>query len=223
MEFVGHPLLDRPQPSAGREQLRSRFEIRSGETAIGLLPGSRTKEVERILPAMAASAALIKQKIPSAVFFLVQSPNVPKEIYEKILQAQPSVSVRKLENQAGLFRDAVTAMDFALIASGTATLEAALLGTPFFLLYKASWTTYIIGRKLVRVPFLGLVNLLAGKQVVPEFIQNLNPASIAHQAAAFLQNPKAAKEMKKEFEAVKRQLGGPGASGKAAQEILKNH
>lgn len=221
VEFLGHPLLDQPGPSAGREALRARFEIRLEEKAVGLLPGSRRKEVERILPGMAAAAAIIKKKVPSSVFFLVESPNVPQETYDRILNACPQVSVRRLKNQESLFRDAVTAMDFALIASGTATLEAGLLGTPFFLLYKASWTTYEIGRRLVHVPFLGLVNLLAGKKVVPEFIQELDPQKIAGEAAALLNNPKALAEMKLEFEAVKKILGEPGASARAAEIILK--
>lgn len=222
VEFVGHPLLDQPAPSSSRDGLRSRFEIQPDEIAIGVLPGSRKREVERILPGMLDAAAIIKEKIPNAVFFMVQSPNVPAELYDSILKSRPAVSVRRLLNHEGLYRDVVTAMDFAFIASGTATLEAGLLGTPFFLLYRASWTTYVVGKQLVKVPFLGLVNLLAGKAVVPEFIQDLNAPMMAQGAISLLQNPQAMDAMKNEFAAVRKMLGGPGASARAAKIILES-
>ncbi len=222
VEFVGHPLLDQPPPAGSREELRARFEILTNETAVGILPGSRKREVERILPGMLEAAKLIKEQMPSAVFFLVQSPNVPAALYEEILKANPAVAVRRLMNHEGLFRDVVTAMDFALITSGTATLEAGLLGTPFFLLYKASWTTYVVGKQLVKVPFLGLVNLLAGKSIVPEFIQELNAPLMAREAVILLKNPEAAQVMKNAFEEIKRKLGGPGASARTAKIILES-
>ncbi|MFA7002181.1 MAG: lipid-A-disaccharide synthase, partial [Candidatus Omnitrophota bacterium] len=110
-----------------------------------------------------------------------------------------------------------------LIASGTTTLEAALLGVPFFLLYKASWSTYFLGRQLIRVPYLGLVNLLAGERVVPEFIQNdIHPETIAHEAKILLENPELIEAMKAKFREVREKLGEPGASRRAAETILAN-
>lgn len=220
--FVGHPLLDQVEEGADRKALRQRFEIHDRETAIALLPGSRKREIERIFPAMMASAALLKDKISKPVFFLVKSPNVPEDFYQEVLRHYPLVSVRQLKNHDGLFRDVVAAADFALITSGTATLEAGLIGTPYILMYKTSWSTYLVGRPLVRVKFLGLVNLLAKKKIVPEFIQFLEPEKIAQTAVSIMNNPEVYRGMKKDFQAVRNLLGSSGASRKAAAEILKD-
>ncbi len=222
VEFVGHPLLDHMHTKAERETLRPELGIGAGETAIGLFPGSRRREVDRIFPAMVQAAALIKKEIPTASFYTVRSANLPEEPFDAVLNANPGVTVTILKNREGLYRDAVAAMDFALITSGTATLEAGLIGTPYFLMYRASTTTYILGRWLVQVPFLGLVNLLAGKSVVPEFIQDLDPERIAKQAVKLLQDPKACAEMKKEFAEVRNKLGDAGASRRAAEAVLNS-
>lgn len=222
VSFVGHPLLDEIQENADKKTLRARFEIHEGETAIGLLPGSRKREIERIFPAMMESAVLLKEKIKKPVFFLVKSPNVPEDFYQNVLRQHPHIFVRQLKNHDGLFRDVVAAVDFALITSGTATLEAGIIGTPYILLYKTSLSTYLIGRPLVRIPFLGLVNLLAKKKVVPEFIQFLDPEKIAQTAMSIINNPEIYQGMKKDFAAVRQMLGQSGASRKAAEEILKS-
>ena len=113
-------------------------------------------------------------------------------------------------------------MDFAYVASGTATLETALIGTPFFLLYRASWSTYILGKHLIKVPYLGLVNLLADDKVVPEFIQqDAHPETLAHEAKVFLQSQELQQKMKEEFRQVREKLGEKGASARAAKEVLK--
>ncbi len=213
-EFVGHPLLEEVKTSAGREMLRSQFEINPGETAVALMPGSREKEVKRILPVMLESAARLKQRMPRAVFFLTQSPNVARGMYDGLLKKFEGLSIRRFEKN---FYDLIHAMDFALVASGTATLETALLGTPYFLLYKTSWSTYFVGRRLVRVPFLGIVNILAKKRVVPEFIQqDAQPAEIAREAEKLLGNQKALDHMRRDFFAVREKLGKEGVGARAA-------
>jgi lipid-A-disaccharide synthase len=218
-EFVGHPLLDTARASASREELRARFEILPHEKAVGLMPGSREKEVRRILPPMLESAALLKKIKSETIFFLSMAPNISEKIYDEILNTYPLLKVRRMKSA---MYDLTTAMDFALIASGTATLEAALLGTPFFLLYKASWTTYVLGKQLIRVQYLGLANLLAGKRVVPEFIQNdIHPETIAHEAKVLLENPELYQHMKEEFLNVRNILGEKGASRRAAEAVLK--
>ncbi len=222
VSFVGHPLMDQVQEGADKSALRRRFEIHENETAIALLPGSRKREIERIFPAMMAAAVLLKEKVTKPVFFLVKSPNVPEDFYQDVLRQYPLVFVRQLKNHDGLFRDVVAAVDFALITSGTATLEAGIIGTPYILLYKTSWSTYLVGRPLVRIPFLGLVNLLAKKRVVPEFIQFLDPEKIAHTAISILNNPEVYQGMKKDFDLVRKKLGSSGASRIAAEEILKD-
>ncbi len=216
--FVGHPLLDQIPARYDRPALRAKLGLNDSTRAVGLLAGSREKEVVRILPPMLESARLLGKMLPGVRFFVTPSPNVPLELYERILK--DSGADAKITDMPA--RELVAAVDFALIASGTATLEAALIGTPFFLMYKASWSTYLLGRQLIRVKFLGLANLLAGKRVVPEFIQgDIHPQTIAHEAKVLLENPDLYAEMKREFAAVKDQLGQPGASGRAAETILR--
>lgn len=216
-EFVGHPLLDSMDVQTDRPALRGELKIKPGERAVGILPGSREKEVKRILPLMLESARLLKKKMPETVFFLSCSPNVSRTLYEKVLQQFTALNVRISEKP---MREIVSALDFAFVTSGTATLETALLGIPFFLFYKASWTTYVLGKRLIRVSFLGLVNLLAGKRVVPEFIQNdIHPETVAHEAEVLLKNPALYEEMKKEFQKVRSLLGTSGASLRAAQAV----
>ncbi len=217
-EFVGHPLLDQVKIAQSQKELRKKFELPKDKKIIGLLPGSRESEVKRILPIMLKTASCLQQEIPDLVFLLAQSPNIKNELFDWILESHP-VKVRRFDQN---FYEHIACMDFALVTSGTATLETALVGTPFFLLYKTSGSTYFLGKYLIRVPYLGIVNLLAEKKVVPEFIQqDAHPETIAHEAKVLLENQDISQEMKEEFLKVREKLGSQGASRKAAQAVLK--
>jgi len=217
VKFVGHPLLDAIPELPDAAVLRSQLGISQEQMAIGLFSGSREKEVRRILPVMLKAASYLQKDIPETVFFISRSANVRPEIYDTLLQASP-VKVTCPETP---FYELVKAMDFAFVASGTATLEATLIGTPFFLLYKASWSTYLLGKYLIKVPYLGLVNLLADTRVVPEFIQqDAHPETLAHEARVFLRSPELHEKMREEFREVKEKLGEKGASRRAAKEIF---
>ncbi|MFH1799585.1 MAG: lipid-A-disaccharide synthase [Candidatus Omnitrophota bacterium] len=216
VKFVGHPLLDAIPELPHAVTLRARIGIIQGQKAIGLFSGSREKEVKRILPVMLRAAAYLRKDLPEAVFFISRSPNVRPEVYEELLK---DLSF-KVECPSVSFYELVKAMDFAYVASGTATLETALIGTPFFLLYKASWSTYLLGKYLIKVPYLGLVNLLADTRVIPEFIQrDAHPETLAHEAKVFLRSPELQEKMKEEFRQVREKLGEKGASRRAAKEI----
>ena len=216
VKFVGHPLLDAIPELPEAALLRTRIGIAPEQKAIGLFSGSREKEVKRILPVMLRAASYLRKDFPNAVFFISKSPNVRPEVYDELLQGLPF----KVECPSVPFYELVKAMDFAYVASGTATLETALIGTPFFLLYKASWSTYLLGKYLIKVPYLGLANLLAETRVVPEFIQqDAHPETLAHEARIFLQSPELQQQMREEFRQVKEKLGEKGASGRAAKEI----
>lgn len=217
-EFVGHPLLDELHVSAPKPELRRKFGIPENTIAVGILPGSRKKEVERILPSLLKTCELLSKSVPACVFYLSKSSNVPESTYAEILKTC-GVEIRSFSDN---FQDRVAALDFAFVTSGTATLQTALLGTPFFLVYKASWLTYRLGKMLVRVPFLGLVNLLAEKRIVPEFIQNLHPETMAHEAKVLFENEALMSQMKLEFQEVRGILGSGGASSRAAEIILKD-
>jgi len=217
-EYVGHPLLDTIPPSVDKQASRTHLEIKKNEKAIGLFPGSRKSEVERILPLMAKTAELLSQQIPHTKFYLTKSKNIPDSVYDQIFN-RFSIHVHTPEHS---FYEVTKAMDFALVTSGTATLETALLGTPFFLLYKTAWSTYFLGKNLIQVPYLGLVNLLADKLVVPEFIQNeAHPETIAHEAKFLLENQTLYQKMCADFKKVREKLGEPGASERAASAILR--
>jgi lipid-A-disaccharide synthase len=216
VKFVGHPLLDAIPELPDAAALRARFGIAQNQKAIGLFSGSREKEVKRILPIMLKAAAYLRKDLPGSIFFVSRSPNVRSAVYDELLQGLPF----ETKCPAASFYELVKAMDFAYVASGTATLETALIGTPFFLLYKASWSTYLLGKYLIKVPYLGLVNLLADDKVVPEFIQqDAHPETLAHEARFFLQNPELQEKMKEEFRQVREKLGEKGASGRAAREV----
>ncbi len=217
-EFVGHPLLDEIHFTETRATLRGKLSLKTEETAVGILSGSRAKEVKRILPDMLESARQLKKLKPSCRFFLSRSANVPSEIYDGILARYKDLQI---ETPQLRMHDLLLALDFAFITSGTATLEATLIGTPFFLFYRASWSTYVLGKMLIEVKFLGLVNLLASKSVVPEFIQNeIHPETIAHESKILLETPALYQQMKSEFAAVKMKLGQSGASQRAAAAVL---
>jgi len=218
VKFVGHPLLDAIPELPDAAILRAKLGIGQEAKAIGLFSGSREKEVKRILPVMLQAAAHLRKDFPEARFFISRSSNVRPELYDELTQALPF----PVEYPTISFYELVKAMDFALVTSGTATLETALIGTPFFLLYKASWSTYFLGKHLIKVPYLGLVNLLAEDRVVPEFIQqDAHPETIAHEARVFLETPELQDKMKEEFRQAREKLGEKGASSRAAQEVLK--
>jgi len=213
-EYVGHPLLERARwdlmPAEARRQLGMPADIRT----VGLLPGSRKSEVERILPIMAAAAIELQKELPDLVFYLAESSNVDRSVYDQVLSRFP-IQVERFSDKLD---EHLRAFDFALVASGTATLQTALANTPYFLLYKASWSTYFLGRQLIRVPYLGLVNLLAGKSVVPEFIQwAAHPGVIAREARILLSNRYRYDTMKRELFDACSKLGKEGASRKAAK------
>jgi lipid-A-disaccharide synthase len=217
VKFVGHPLLDAIPVLPDASALRAKIGIQPGQKAIGLFSGSREKEVKRILPVMLKAAVLLQKDIPETVFFISRSPNVRSEVYDLLLQGSPL----KVECPSVPFYELVKSMDFAYVASGTATLETALIGTPFFLLYKASWSTYFLGKRLIKVPYLGLVNLLADTRVIPEFIQqDAHPETLAHEAKVFLESPELREKMKAEFREVREKLGEKGASTRTAKEVL---
>ncbi len=217
--FVGNPLLDRVKTSGSKEALRREFGIGNSERMIALLPGSRGPEVERIFPGMLETARLLQKDFPELKFFVVQAPQVSSALYDRI--ALPFSDLR-LERFWDRPYDIVHAADFALVASGTATLETALLGTPFFLLYKASASTFFFGRRLVKLPYIGLVNVLAGRFVVPEFIQyQAEPKRIAHETKILLENDELREKFCGEIEEVCQKLGEPGAEERAAELILR--
>ena len=216
--LVGHPLLDLVKPTVPRLEALERLGLEDGLPIIGLLPGSREVEVRRILPTLLAAGEKIQDKLPSSVrFVLVKAPHLPWELYRGILKGS-SLNPKVVERWT---YDEIFACDLVLVASGTATLECALLERPLLIIYKTSWPTYLISRLAIRIPMIGLVNVVAGKKIVPEFIQHrATPELIAQAALNLWADAAQREEMKSTFQKIRHSLGAPGASQRAAETIL---
>lgn len=217
--FVGHPLLDQVAPTQDRFKTLERFGLEDGLPVIGLLPGSREGEIRRILPVLAAACERMREKLPStARFLLIKAPHLPWETYREALRGfslQPKIIER-------WDYDGIFCCDLVLVGSGTATLECALLERPMVVIYKTSWPTYLLSRLLIRIPRIGLVNIVAGKQVVPEFIQHhAHAAEIADAAIELWTFAQKRQAMKEALREVRSRLGSPGASRRAAEAVLE--
>lgn len=215
--FVGHPLLDAVAPHYDRAELRRRFGLDETAPVVGLLPGSRRHEVEMLLPILLDAAGKMLASAPRTQFVLAQASSIGDNQLQSLLQ-QSSVPVRVVQDQSS---EVMAASDVLWVASGTATLQAAVVGTPMVLLYKTTWLTYRLARWLINVPWIGLVNLVAGRSVVPELIQEEATAERLCQEAQRLMNDKSAYNgMKDALRQVRQSLGEPGASHRAAQIVL---
>lgn len=215
--FVGHPLLDAVALRHDREELRKSFSLAPDDQVIALLPGSRKREVELLLPILIEAAEKLAQREPRARFLLAQAPTIEDHLLQSLLQ-KSSVSVQVVKGRAG---DVMAAADLAWIASGTATLQAAVIGTPLILVYRTSALTFWLAFFLIRVRWIGLVNLVAERTVVPELIQSdATGQRLYEEARRLLEDRFAYDEMKRGLAKVRAALGEPGASLRAAEVVL---
>lgn len=217
VSYVGHPLLDVMNLTMSKEEVFKHFNLDPQSKLIGLLPGSRTKEVERHLPVMLAAAELIKQKIQAVQFVLPRASTIKRELVDFYLSTSP-VRVIVVDQYRYNVR---SAMDFAIVASGTATLETAFLCCPMVIIYKSSFLSYLIAKGLVNLPYIGLVNIIAGNMLCPELIQyEATAQNIASKTIQLLRDPETLATIRYEMWKIKEKMGGPGASQRAARIIL---
>lgn len=215
--FVGHPLLDSVAPSYDRSTLRAKHNLDASAPVVGLLPGSRVAEVSMLLPVLLETARRLAASDPKTQFLLAQASSIDDNLLHNLLRPSP-VSVVVAKDQSS---EVMAASDVLLVASGTATLQAAVVGTPMVLLYKTTWPTYWLARWLVRVPWIGLVNLVAGRSIVPELIQDEATAEgVWRETRRLLTDRQAYDDMKKGLREVRQSLGEPGASRRAAEVVL---
>ena len=215
--FVGHPLLDSVASQYDRTKLRGEFGLDESARVVGLLPGSRSSEVELLLPVLLQAAAQLVVAEPGTQFILAQASSIDDNLIQALLQHSP-VPVCVVHDQAS---EVMALSDVLFIASGTATLQAAVVGTPMVLLYKTSPLTYRLARWLVNVKWIGLVNLVAGRLVVPELIQDEATAErLCQEVLHLLRDPSAYNGMKEGLRQVRQSLGEPGASSRAAEVVL---
>ena len=212
--YVGHPLLDTVRTNYTRQEALEKFGLQEGPTTVALLPGSRDTEIARLLPVMMNAAEILVKKLPRVQFVLPLAETLEQAFVENILQQSP-VPVRIVQNDT---YDAIHSADIVIVASGTATLETALLGKPMVIVYKVSPVSYYIGRMIVKVRHIGLANIIAGKTIVPELIQDeANPERIATEVVNILNDPTRMQNIRQELHAVRETLGQPGAAGRAAR------
>ncbi|HEY6084728.1 MAG TPA: lipid-A-disaccharide synthase [Nitrospira sp.] len=215
--FVGHPLLDAVNTQYDRSALRRHFGLDGDSPVVGLLPGSRVAEINMLLPVLLETAALLVARDPKTQFVLAQASSIDDNLIRTILK-DSRVPVKVVREQAS---EVMAAADVLLVASGTATLQAAVVGTPMVLLYKTTPVTHRLARWVIRVKWIGLVNLVAGRSLVPEIIQHeATPARLSEEVLRLLNNPKLYREMTDGLRAVRKQLGEPGASLRAAKVVL---
>lgn len=215
--FVGHPLLDIVKPTLEKEVFLSRFNLAVDKTTLALLPGSRKSEIKHILPVMLKASRLIQEKIKNLQCLIAKSINVDWLVYQK-LTAESGLDLEIIE---GKTYDCLNIADFCLVASGTATLETAIMEKPFVIVYKMGLLNYLLYRPQVKVPYIGMANLVAGKKIIPEFIQfQAKPHLIARKVLRFLQEPSEISRLKNNLSQVKLLLGEKGASLRAAKIIL---
>ncbi len=183
---------------------------------IGLLPGSRERDVKAVLPTLLEAVGQIQSQHPTLQVVLAQASSISDALIQRILGKSDLVRVIK-ENPNAV----IAASDLLLTASGTATLQAALIGRPMIIVYRTSPLTYQLAKRLVTIPYIGLVNILAGQVVVPEFLQDrMTSDNIADEALKILGDPEQQRVMQKAFQDIRISLGGAGASMRAAELIL---
>jgi len=213
VNYVGHPLLDFAKSAFNQREAKERFSLEPDEPVFGLMPGSRRKEVDRLLPVMLEVAHRIREIIPTCQFLLPLAPTISMAN----LPEMPFIQVIKDE-----VYNIMRACDLMCIASGTATLEAALMLTPMIIIYKVSFSTWIILNSLVRLTHSGLPNIIAGREIVPELLQSqANPQLISKIAIELLSDPNKIARQKAELAKIREQLGTEGAVERIAKLVLK--
>jgi lipid-A-disaccharide synthase len=206
-EFVGHPIVE--------QMSRDRLPVERDLLLLGFFPGSREREVRRIFPAMVAAARRIAAARPDIRFEAAAASEA------QAAQMRVMATGAPIEIRAGSAHELMQRAAAGIVCSGTATLEAACFGLPYALVYKTAWLTFEVGRRLVKVPHLGIVNILAGRTVVREFIQDsATPAALADEALRLLNDSAARERLAGELAAVVATLQGEGASGRAARAVL---
>ena len=217
IEFVGHPLVDTVHPVLPQEEAEQLAGKRQGHPLVLLMPGSREMEIQRLLPVMLEAAKLLKQKRPEIDFAMPRAATIAREKLE-IPAREAGVEVRLTE---GHNYDVMSVADFAIATSGTVTLEAALCGLGCEILYKSSPVSFWIAKRVVEIPHLGLPNIVAGRLIEPELLQDdCTPEKIASTALELLE-PERYRQLQRDLQEVREKLGEPGAVKRVAELVLR--
>jgi lipid-A-disaccharide synthase len=213
VEWVGHPMVDSVHASLNKEDFCRQYSLNPERPILGLLPGSRESEVSRLLPVMLGAAERIQAQQPEVQFVLP----VASSLQQSSLFSELPAHIRPILRQP---YNTIHAADLIVTASGTVTVETAILETPMIITYIVSPTTYFLGKRIIKVPFIGMVNLIAGDQVVLELIQDaVTPKRIADEVLNLLRSPEKLAAIRTELRRVHQKLGAPGAPDRAAAVI----
>ena len=217
VEFVGHPLLDIVKPAWERTEAEAWVGKQLGHPLVLLMPGSRLMEIEKMLPNLLAGAKLLKKQLPEVQFAMPRAGTIPLEL----LQSKIKASGLEIKITEGHNYDLFSVADLALATSGTVTLEAALCGLPSIIVYRTSALNAFIARRVINIPNIGLPNIVAGRQILPELLQeDFTPANVAKTAVELLA-PERRPQLEADLAFMKARLGEPGAVKRVAQLILR--
>lgn len=212
VEFVGHPLINTVRATKSKQQFCAEYKLDPRQPIVALLPGSRRKEVRYILPTMCQAAERIAAQKPETQFVLPMAPGLDRQLIESIIQARPITIV------ANETYNAVRYSRAAIVASGTATLETALLGTPEVIVYRISRATWFLGKFLLKVRMFGIVNIILGEEVVPELFQDkMTPDNITKAAIRLMDDVWLQSRIRGNYERLRRQLG----SGNVPERVVE--
>jgi lipid-A-disaccharide synthase len=214
VKFIGHPLVSEVRASISRDEFRAQHRLDTAKPLVALLPGSRPAELGQHLPVLRETVKMIRNQ-SDVQFVLAAAPGLDAGRLRAAMSGGPGVAVVQ-----GQTYEALSAADAAIVSSGTATIEAALLGTPMVVVYRLTPLTAFLAKPLVRTPFFSMVNLIAGRQVVPELVQReFTPARVAEETLQFLRSPDKAEMTRRGLAEVRERLGPPGAVERAADII----
>ena len=218
VRYVGHPSVDKVHPQRAKSEDLALFDLNPQQPIVGLLPGSRMNEIKRMLPVMLQAAEKIAAENPLVQFILPQADSISDELLNSYLNLAV-IKIQVIKNQP---YDVMQCCDAIMTTSGTATLEIALLNIPMVIAYKLSPLTYLLGRLLVNIAFIGLPNIIAGKKVVTELIQHeATLENLAKEINNLLNNSDYKNTMQTELQQVQQQLGKGGGSMNMAALVLE--
>jgi len=218
VSFVGHPFLDIVRPKLKKEEIIKRLHLKHPSKKIALLPGSREKEITRHLPEMLRACALIRKESNEAEFILSRRKEIDNSIYNKIV-ASSTIKPHSLENMP---YEIIAISDLVIVSSGSATLETAIMEKPMIIIYKTSIITWLLAKNMIKIPDIGLVNIVAGRRIVPELLQfEVTANNIKKQSLAILDNKEKREDILKTLRKLKEKLGEKGAAQRAAHIIQK--
>ena len=218
-DFIGHPLVGNVSATSTRAEFAARHGLDSAKPIVALLPGSRAGEIAHHMPPLVRACHLISQG-RQVEFVLALAPGMSRSSVDRYLSSKAAEDAVRIHVVEDATYDALGAAELAIVSSGTATVEAALMNAPMIVIYRLAPLTAAIARLLVRTPMVAMVNLIAGKKIVPELVQNdFTPERVASEAIRLLDSPSARAEIQRGLAEVRTKLGPPGAIDRAADII----